>query len=128
MSRKRAASDPNQAAGVLAGIVRHARLTWRLLRDGQVSPWLKMLPLGWLLYLLFPIDAAPDLFLGLGQLDDLALLLLGIKLFVHLCPTEIVEQHLREMESVPASYRVVEEEEMPASCLEVPYRLIDEEK
>jgi len=33
----------------------------------------------------------PDPALGLGQLDDLAILLIGLKLFVDVCPPELVK-------------------------------------
>jgi uncharacterized membrane protein YkvA (DUF1232 family) len=50
-----------------------------------------------LLYILSPIDIIPDLTLGLGQLDDVAVLLLGFKLFIELCPTALVREHLKAL-------------------------------
>ena len=110
MTKQGKASDLGETAGVLASIIKNARLVWRLLRDPDVSAWLKTIPLASLLYLLFPFDFLPDLALGLGQLDDIAVILLGVKLFIELCPQEIVRHHLREMSSVRGSYRVVDEE------------------
>jgi uncharacterized membrane protein YkvA (DUF1232 family) len=46
------------------------------------------------------IDLVPDALLGLGQLDDLAVILLGVKAFIDLCPPEIVKEHLAEIVSV----------------------------
>lgn len=130
MSRRRGSLDPGGKASSLASIIKNARLIWRLLTDGRISPWLKAIIPFTLLYLLSPIDLVPDIFLGLGQLDDLAIILLGIKLFLFLCPQGIVEQHLREMASIPGSYRVVEEEreEVPTSYIEAPYQVIEDEK
>lgn len=130
MARGRRPLHPEEKASSLASIIKNARLTWRLLTDGRISPWLKAIIPSTLLYLLFPIDLVPDLFLGLGQLDDIAIILLGIKLFLLLCPQDIVEQHLREMASIPGSYRVVEEEreEVPTSYIEAPYQVIEDEK
>jgi uncharacterized membrane protein YkvA (DUF1232 family) len=34
-----------------------------------------------------PVDAIPDLLPGLGQLDDLTVIVLAVELFVWLCPT-----------------------------------------
>ena len=96
---------------MMASLVKNARLIWRLLWDGRISAWLKMIPAASLAYLIMPIDFVSDLFLGLGQLDDLAVLLLSLRLFILLAPPEVVESHLREMTSVDASYRVVEEKE-----------------
>jgi len=105
---------------------------WRLLRDPNVSTWLKMIPPATLLYLLFPIDFLPDPVLGLGQLDDIAIILLGVKLFIELCPQEIVRHHLREMSSVSGAYRVLDEEPpqepSPSGYIEAPYRVIGEDE
>ena len=78
-------------------LLRQARLAWRLFLDPRV-PWpTKLIPPVVLAYLLSPIDILPDLTLGLGQLDDLAVLLLGIKLFIELCPADVVREHLKAL-------------------------------
>jgi len=123
---KRGIKSAGKKAGVLAEIIKNAKLAWRLMVDPRVSPWLKAIPPATLLYLLFPIDFLPDPVLGLGQLDDIAVILLGVKLFIELCPQEIVRQHLRQMSSIPGSYRVVDEE--PPANIEVPYRVIEKEE
>lgn len=132
MAKQGKASDLGEKAGVLASVIRNARLMWRLLRDPGVSPWLKMILPATLLYLLFPIDFIPDPALGLGQLDDVAIILLGVKLFIELCPQEIVRHHLREMSSVSGSYRVVDEEPSqepsPSGYIEAPHRVIEEDE
>jgi len=51
---------------MIANLVRNARLIWRLLWDGHVSGWLKMIPAAALAYFTMPLDFVPDLFLGLG--------------------------------------------------------------
>jgi len=123
---KRGIKSAGKKAGVLAEIIKNAKLAWRLMVDPRVSPWLKAIPPATLLYLLFPIDFLPDPVLGLGQLDDIAVILLGVKLFIELCPQEIVRQHLRQMSSIPGSYRVVDEE--PPASIEVLYRIIEEDE
>jgi len=126
MFRKRMVRGGGWASGIVVRIIREAYLLWRLLTDGRVPLWLKMLPIGGLLYLLFPVDVAPDLLLGLGQLDDLAVLLLAIKLFTHLVPPDIAAQHRKATGSLLGSHPVVGKEE--ANSLEVPYRIVDDEK
>lgn len=80
-------------------IVKQARLVWRLLRDGRVPLYLKLIPLATFGYIVFLIDVIPDIpLIGLGQLDDVAALLLGWKLFVSLCPRDVVEEHLAALE------------------------------
>ncbi|HET8917665.1 MAG TPA: DUF1232 domain-containing protein [Candidatus Binatia bacterium] len=55
----------------------------------------KLIPLGILGYLILPVDLLPDVFQGLGRLDDLVVLLLGLRLFLRLCPPEVVQEHVK---------------------------------
>jgi uncharacterized membrane protein YkvA (DUF1232 family) len=79
-------------------LIRQGQLTWNLFWDPRV-PWLtKLIPPAVLAYLFFPLDIIPDPApLGLGQLDDLAVILLGFKLFIDLAPAEVVREHLRKL-------------------------------
>jgi uncharacterized membrane protein YkvA (DUF1232 family) len=96
--------------GFWASLVRQFRLAWRLLWDPHVPGWTKLVPFLALLYIISPVDFLPDWFLGLGQLDDLGVLLVGVRLFTALVPEEIVLQHLEAM-GLPASrWKVVENE------------------
>lgn len=63
-----------------------ARLLFRLLSDGRVSPLLKLLPMASFLYLLFPFDL-------LGPIDDAFIIWLGATLFIELSPQDVVEEH-----------------------------------
>ena len=74
-------------------IVHQVRLVFYLLRDPEVPFYLKLVPFIGFVYLLSPIDFVPDLFLGLGQLDDLTVLLVGSKIFMELAPPHIVARH-----------------------------------
>ncbi len=86
--------NTNFVISALKELIRQAQLAWRLFFDPRV-PWItKIIPPAALIYILSPIDIIPDLSLGLGQLDDLAVLLLGIKLFIELAPAEVVREHL----------------------------------
>jgi len=114
---------PPQRLGALIEAVRHLRLTWRLFRDGRVPIWLKTIPFLALAYVLFPLDFLPDAVLGLGQLDDLALLLLGIELFVNLCPTELVRQHKERLSQAGAAA-----ESSPESVVDSTYRVQDRDE
>jgi len=97
-------------------MLKELQLAWRLLRDPLVPTWPKLVPLAALAYVLCPFDFVPDMIIGLGQLDDVAVLLLGLKMFIASCPAEIVRRHVAEMTSVIGSYRVVPEDETrPAS-------------
>jgi uncharacterized membrane protein YkvA (DUF1232 family) len=81
------------------GIVDELRLSWRLLRDPRVAPRLKVVvPVLATLYLVSPIDLVPDLFLGLGQIDDLGVIGLAIlvlaRLVPRLAPPAVVREHM----------------------------------
>lgn len=51
------------------------KLLIRYVKDREVSVFKKLLILGGLLYLIFPMDIVPDFLIGLGILDDAAVLL-----------------------------------------------------
>lgn len=78
-------------------VIQNFQLIWRLIKDPNVPIVLKLIPAGTLVYLIMPIDVLPDAFLGLGQLDDLGVLLVGLKAFVEMAPKDIVSQHRQEL-------------------------------
>lgn len=69
------------------------RLVLALVRDPDVPFYLKLLPAAAILYVIFPLDFAPDIYPILGQLDDLTALLVGAKVFVEMAPQDIVTKH-----------------------------------
>lgn len=67
---------------------------WRLMNDDRVPSWLKIgVPMVVLLYFVSPIDLIPDFLLGLGQLDDIGVLLMGMAIFIRLAPERAVNEH-----------------------------------
>ena len=74
-------------------ILHQVRLVFHLIRDPEVPFYLKLLPFIGIVYLLSPIDFVPDVLVGLGQLDDLTVLLVGTKIFIELAPPHIVAKH-----------------------------------
>ncbi len=85
-------NTPNPYLATILDIVHNLRLAWQLFRDKRVPLWTKGVPLAALAYLVWPLDILADPALGLGQLDDLAIIMLGIKAFVSLCPPQLVAQ------------------------------------
>ena len=76
----------------------NARLAWRLMGDRRVSTLVKVgIPLLIALYFFSPLDFIPDFLLGLGQLDDLGVILLGLGLIVRFSPPTVVEEHRRAL-------------------------------
>jgi len=81
-------------------LIKSFRLAWRLIRDARVSWLIKLIPLAVLIYIVSPIDIIPDFVLGLGQLDDLTILILGVQLFVLLSPHAVVQQHRDDIDGI----------------------------
>lgn len=98
---------------LLKEIIRQLRLFWRLLRDRRVPVWTKAIPFISLAYLLVPVDLVPDVLVGLGQLDDLAVVALGYRLFLELVPPTVVREHLRDLIASAAEWRVVDDDGEP---------------
>ena len=78
-------------------LILQARLVWLLMRDPRVPLWLKALPVGSLVYLISPLDFLPDTIPILTQLDDIAVLLIGFRLFIELSPAAAVEEHMKTL-------------------------------
>ena len=70
----------------LRALIVQVRLAFRLFREPRVPMVFKAVPLVALLYVISPIDFVPDFIPGLGQLDDLGVVLAAVELFVRLCP------------------------------------------
>jgi uncharacterized membrane protein YkvA (DUF1232 family) len=76
-------------------LILQARLVWLLMGDGRVPLWIKGLPIGALVYLISPLDF--DMIPILGYADDVVVLTMGLKLFIDLCPADVVEEHMRSL-------------------------------
>jgi uncharacterized membrane protein YkvA (DUF1232 family) len=119
LSWRKSAQDLGQSVSVVGGAVKQARLAWRLLRDRRVPGWVKLVPVAGILYLLSPIDILPEAILPLvGEVDDVVLLLMAVKLFVDLSPPGVVREHLRDLLNVPEGNRSGQ-----PPTIEVPYRV-----
>lgn len=55
-------------------MIKRIKLTIQYLKDKDVPFFKKFLIIGSLLYLVFPVDIVPDFIIGLGLLDDIAVL------------------------------------------------------
>lgn len=86
---------------MLRAFIDQIRLTWRLIRDPRVPLWSKAIPVLVIAYVLSPLDFIPDVIIGLGQLDDLAIILGGMRMFAAVVPEDIVEQHRAELAGKP---------------------------
>jgi uncharacterized membrane protein YkvA (DUF1232 family) len=67
----------------------HGKLAWAMLRDPRTPKRSKLLVLAAAAYVISPIDLVPDVFAGLGWLDDAAVVLGLLTLAYKLLPADI---------------------------------------
>lgn len=67
----------------------------RLILDRRVSGTAKLIPVAMIAYVLSPIDLIPDFLLPFGVVDDLTAVLIGLQLFLHSAPPDVVEEYRR---------------------------------
>ena len=103
--------DTSLLVGWMQDFIRQGRLAWRLFWDDRVPLWTKLIPPAALAYVLFPVDIIPDMLPAAGQLDDIAVLVLGIKLFIEMAPPEVAREHLRALSARIKEWQVVEDDE-----------------
>lgn len=96
MSDKKTKKLTVPQGGVLRNLVFQTKLILKLMGDRRVSPWVKLIPVGALVYLVSPIDFIMGI-PGVDALDDAAIVWLGSNLFIELCPPNVVNEHIREL-------------------------------
>lgn len=84
--------------GMFRDLVMRLKLIVRLMGDKRVNPMLKLLPIGSLIYLLFPFDLI-SVIPGVSALDDMAIVSLGAYMFIEFCPPDVVAEHMRALSS-----------------------------
>lgn len=103
---------------------RQLLLTFRLLRDHRVAWWAKIVGVAPFVYIVFPFDVIPDFIPVLGQLDDIAIVWLGMKLFEAIVPEMIVGEH-RSALGIIAEHPTPP----PEDTINAPhYRVVDDDK
>lgn len=83
------------------GILNEMKLSWRLLRDERVTSLKYLAPALLALYVASPVDVIPDLLLGIGQVDDMGVAVLGLmvalKLIPKLAPADVLREHVDDL-------------------------------
>ena len=87
VDKRKDSMENSSGGGVFSNISNHFKLVFRLLRDRRVNPFLKLIPIATLIYLVM----FPDLMIG--PIDDAAVIGFGLFIFVELCPQHVVEEH-----------------------------------
>lgn len=91
-------ANNDKTTNILQEIWQNGQLALRLFADGRVPLMLKaLIPVAALAYIIMPIDLLPDFIPVLGQLDEVAIILLLMRLFVSLAPQEVVAEHRQHM-------------------------------
>jgi uncharacterized membrane protein YkvA (DUF1232 family) len=78
---------------LLTKLFSRLQIALKLIKDPRVPPLMKIVPFLPLIYLVFPMDFIPDLIPGLGQLDDIGMIILGIEAFMKLVPQTILSEY-----------------------------------
>jgi uncharacterized membrane protein YkvA (DUF1232 family) len=84
---------PKLTSSFFSTIADEIRLVLRLMADRRVNPFLKLLPIGTVLYFFIP-----DLIIG--PIDDALIMGIGTYLFIELCPPHIVEEHREALRNI----------------------------
>ena len=74
-------------------IAEHLKLVWKLWLDPRINVFLKLLPLGSMVYIISPFDMV------IPVVDDVGVLWFFTYLFIELCPEDIVAEHRHEIRS-----------------------------
>jgi uncharacterized membrane protein YkvA (DUF1232 family) len=102
------------------------RLAWRLLRDERVTSLKYLLPALVTLYVASPVDPIPDFFLGIGQMDDLGLviasLVLAVRIIPKLAPADVVAEHAAAISGAEPNAGAAANE---GTFVDAPYRVRD---
>lgn len=83
--------------GFFTGMSRTIRLVLRLLGDRRVNFFLKLIPIGALVYMVVP-EAFP-------VVDDAVVIGVGTYIFIELCPPDVVEEHRARLAGLDAPER-----------------------
>lgn len=86
--------SPSRVGGFVTHLPSFVRVFYRLMTDRRVSPIAKLVPLLGLLLLLTPPALELDLIPLVGELDWLLVLFISLKVFIWLCPPEVVREHV----------------------------------
>jgi len=86
--------SPSRLGGLITHLPSFVRVFYRLMTDRRVSPIAKLVPLLGLLLLFTPPALELDFVPIVGELDWLLVTIISLKVFIWLCPPEIVREHV----------------------------------
>lgn len=92
MSKQQSNSD----SADIGNIWQQLQLVWQLIRDPETPTYLKLLPIGAVIYWIFPLE-------GLGipvlatPLDDIAILYAAVRGFINMAPPHLVARYTNQI-------------------------------
>ena len=82
----------SKGGGFFNDLMLKIRLTIKLVQDDRIDMLVRAIPAFCLIYLIVPID------LLIGPIDDALVIYFGMDFFISLCPREIVDAYLSELQ------------------------------
>jgi hypothetical protein len=89
--------NPMRLRGLILYLPHFARVFYRLMGDRRVSMIAKLVPLLGVLLLLTPPALELDFIPGIGQLDWILVGYISLKIFLWLCPPDVVREHVAQV-------------------------------
>jgi hypothetical protein len=86
--------SPGRMGGFIMHLPSFARVFYRLMIDQRVSPLAKLVPPLGLLLLFTPPALELDFVPLVGELDWLLVIFITLKVFIWLCPSDVVREHV----------------------------------
>ncbi len=91
--------SPSRLGQFFRQLPNFAKLYWRLFRDSRTPLRAKAIIIVAALYLVSPFDLIPDFIYFLGVLDDLAIAWAALRWFIYLCPPDVVQEHVKQIDT-----------------------------
>lgn len=82
---------------ILREVVQQIKLLYHLMLDPRVHPLAKLIPIAAVAYVISPVDIVSDVIPVLGQLDDAAIVMLGLRMFFEVSPPDVVREYLKRL-------------------------------
>ena len=89
--------NPLRVRGILAYFPQFIRVFWRLMHDRRVSFLAKLTPIIGVMLLVTPPALELDLVPIIGELDWMLVIYLSLKLFIWMCPPDVVREHVAQV-------------------------------
>jgi hypothetical protein len=86
--------NPARVGGVISHLPQFVRVFYRLMRDERVSVFAKIVPFLILALMLTPPAMELDFVPIIGEIDWILAVYVALKVFVWLCPPDVVREHV----------------------------------